>query len=83
MEWVILAEPDQDAVAANANPDVECRETIWLGACSANDGFHIEISSLSKVSEFVDQGDVDGAIRVLEQLDSLGVNRVAYRDDRT
>jgi hypothetical protein len=63
---------DGDAVAAQAGAGVEGLEAEGLGFGGVDDFVDVDAHLHAELLEFVDQGDVDAAVYVLEELGHLG-----------
>jgi hypothetical protein len=66
---------DRETVAAEARPRLEAHEAERLRARRLHDLPDVDAHPVAELGELVDQGDVDGAKDVLEQLRQLGCLR--------
>ena len=71
-----------NTVAAQAGPRVERHETEWLRSRRVDYLPHIDVEVAAHQGQLVHHADVDGAERVLKQLDHLRHARRRDRDDR-
>ena len=72
---------DRDAVAAEARAGIERHEAERLGRGGVDHLPDVDVQPVAHQRQLVDEADVDGAERVLEQLDHLGDARRADRHD--
>ena len=70
-----------NAVSADSDPAAEGGESVRLGAGTVDNVVHLQSGGLAEVGKLVDEGDVDGAVGVLEEFGCFRVVRVACRDD--
>ena len=71
---------DGDAVAAEAGAGIEGLEAEGLGFGGVDDFVDVDAHAHAELLELVDQGDVDAAVDVFEQLGHLGDGRAADRN---
>src|SRR5262249_44288756 len=72
---------DRNAMPAKAGSRVERLESKGFGACGLNHFPYVYPHSIKKHFEFVDEGNIDGPVGVLENLAGLGHFRAGSAND--
>ena len=72
---------DGNAVTAEAGAGIEGLKSKGLGFGSVDDFMNVDAHAHAKLLELVDQGDIDAAIDVFEQLGHLRDRGAADRND--